>query len=289
MELYQLGYFVEVARQRNFTRASERLHLAQPALSQQMRKLEEELGAPLFVRGRKQTLLTPAGEAFLPRAQALLALAETAKHTVAEVAQLRRGRLVIATIPSLSGCWLPGIIQRFRQKHPFVELVLMEESSERVADLVDQAVAEIGFLQLPASRERFEVRELIEEPFVVLVPATHSLAKARSVRLPELAQEPFVFYKGKARDVALEACRTAGIEPRVACESGELETIRALVGAGLGVAVLPRMAAQSPPKHLRVLELRNPRVERKLGWITRLGAPKSAAASAFVGTWCKSM
>src|SRR5437667_13603 len=121
MELYQLAYFLEAARQRNFTRAAERLRIAQPALSQQMRRLEEELGTPLFVRGRKQTVLTPAGEAFHPQALALISLAENARQVVAEVAQLRRGRLMIASIPTLSACWLPPIIQKFRKLHPFIE------------------------------------------------------------------------------------------------------------------------------------------------------------------------
>lgn len=287
MELYQLNYFVELARQGNFTRAAARLNLAQPALSQQMHKLEEELGAPLFIRGRRQTLLTAAGEAFFPRAQALLAMAETARLTVAEVAQLRRGRLTVATIPSISGCWLPDVIRRFRQMHPFIELALAEESSQKVADLVERGTAEIGFLQLPASRDAFDVHELIREPFVALVPAHHTLAGKKSIRLAQLREESFVLYKGKARDVALEACLSAGFEPRVACESGELETIRALVAAGLGVAVLPRLATESSLKSLAVLQLRDPKVERKLGWLTRKGSPRSAAARAFIQTFEK--
>ncbi len=287
MELYQLAYFIELARQGNFTRAAARLNLAQPALSQQMHKLEEELGAPLFVRGRRQTLLTAAGEAFLPKAQGLLAMAEAAKQTVADVAHLRRGRLTVATIPSISGCWLPEVVKRFRQAHPFIELVLSEESSERVADLVEQGAVEIGFLQLPTQRDLFEVHELIREPFVVLVPAHHALAGKKAIKLSQLSHESFVLYKGKARDVALEACQASGFEPRVACESGELETIRALVTAGLGVAVLPRLATQVASPAFAVLQIREPKVERKLGWITRRRHPRSAAAQAFIHTFEK--
>lgn len=285
MELYQLEYFVEVARQRNFTRAAERLHIAQPALSQQMRNLEAELGATLFARGRRQTTLTAAGEALLPHAQSLLAQAEAAKHVVAEVAELRAGRLVVASIPSLSGCWLPRVVKRFRQRHPSIELAITEDSSTRVADLVDRGQAEIGFLQLPADRDRFEVHELLAEPFVVLAAADHALARRRSVRLAELRDQPFVFYKGKARETALGACREAGFEPRIACESGELETVRALVAAGLGVAVLPRLAVRAAQDGLKALELREPVVRRKLGWICRKGAPLSAAAKVFVASF----
>jgi LysR family hydrogen peroxide-inducible transcriptional activator len=282
MELYQLSYFVEAARQRNFTRAAERLRIAQPALSQQMRRLEEELGTPLFVRGRKQTILTPAGEAFHGQALALLSLAENARQVVAEVAQLRRGRLMIASIPTLSSCWLPPIIQRFRRQHPFIELVLREESSEDVAELVESGAVELGFLQLPVNRTTFDLQELFTEPFVVLVPPQHPLAGRRGVRLAQLAGEPFISYKGKARNVALEACRNAGFEPRIACESGELETVRALVHAGLGVAILPKMAVATHINKATILPLRDPALERKLGLITRRNHIWSAAARAFV-------
>ncbi len=281
MELYQLTYFLEVARQKNFTRAAERLNLAQPALSQQMKNLEAELGAALFVRGRRQTLLTAAGEALLPRAEALLAQAEAAKQTVAEVADLRGGRLVIATIPSVSACWLPAVIRAFRKDYPRVELVLVEESSDRVAEWVDSGRAELGFLQLPVSGDSFEIEELVTESFVVLAPAAHVLAGRRSVRLAELAMESFVFYKGRARDTALAACRTAGFEPRVVCESGELETVRSLVSAGLGLAIIPQLGAVHLAKGLTTVLLREPRVERKLGMIGRRNHEWSAAARAF--------
>jgi DNA-binding transcriptional LysR family regulator len=284
MELYQLAYFVEVARQRNFTRAAERLRLAQPALSQQIRKLESELGAELFVRGRRETLLTAAGEAFYPRAQALLALSEAAKQTVAEVAQLRRGRLVIATIPTLSACWLPPVIQRFRRAHPHVELILREDTSNGVAELVDQAIAELGFLQLPVSGDQFLVKRLMREPFLALLQGSHSMAGRKSLRLRDLTGEPFVLYRGQVRAVTLASCRTAGFEPRIACESTELETVRALVEAGLGVAVLPRLAMPATSRRLVAVPIREPKLVRELGMITRRDRVWSAAAKAFVAT-----
>lgn len=282
MELYQVAYFVEVARQRGFTRAAERLRIAQPALSQQIRKLEEELGTALLIRGRRESVLTAAGEAFLTQAEALLAMAETAKQTVAEVAQLKRGRLVIATVPTLSACWLPEVIRRFRERYPRIELTLREESSEVVAEWVELRTAEIGFLQLPVEGNLFRVREVIREPFVVVVPSGHPLAERQQVRLGELAREAFVFYKGRVKSVALDACRLAGFSPRVVCETGELETVRALVRAGLGIALLPQLAVQEPDAGLRTLKLQGRRLERRLGLIGRQDAKWSAAAKAFV-------
>ena len=285
MELYQLVYFIELSRTRNFTRAAERLRIAQPALSQQIRNLEKELGSPLFARGRRETVLTAAGRALQPKAEALLALAEDAKHTVAEVTQARRGRLVVATIPTVSAALLPDAISRFRRSHPGVELVLREESSEGVAELVERGVAELGFLQLPVGDERFDIRQIVRERFQMVCAAGHPLARTRAVSLAQLAREPFVLYKGRVRSAVLEACRNAGFEPRVACESGEIETVRALVRAGLGVAILPQLALVVPMKAVVARPLVKPVLERRLGLIRRREQDWSPAARAFLAAF----
>lgn len=282
MELYQLVYFREIARQKHFTHAAERLNLAQPALSQQMHNLEAELGTPLFVRGRKQTYLTPAGEVLLPYAEELLAQREAAKHAVAEVAQLRGGRLIFATISVVNAFWLSEVIHRFREQFPKVELVLLEESSTRVTELVESGRAELGFLQLPLkSSKLLEVRELLKEPFVLLAPSTHAVARQKSVRLADMAQESFVFSAGRAGDTAFAACRAAGFEPRIVCESDEDEAIRLLVQAGLGLAIVAKQAAREVLKGVVSITLRTPHVERRLGLISRRGHDWSAAAKEF--------
>lgn len=283
MELYQLRYFVEAAHEANFTRAAKLLNIAQPALSQQMGNLEKELGARLFIRGRRETRLTAAGEGLLPRAQALLADAEAARAAVADVAELRSGRLIVAAIPALSGGWLPRYVREFRQRHPRVEFRLKEGSSDEVAEMVERGQADLGFLQLPVDAARCELRELFSERFQLAVSTDHPLARQQSVRLLRLKDEAFVVYKGRAREAALDACRKLGFEPRVSCESETLETIRALVAAGLGVALLPALALSSAREGLKVLELSEPRVTRTLGWIHRKGLAPAAAAKAFVG------
>ena len=282
MELYQLGYFIEIARQRSFTRAAERLHMAQPALSQQMKNLESELGTALFIRGRKEIQLTAAGKAFLPRAEALLTQAEAAKAIVSDVAQLRGGKLIIAAIPSVSACLLPEVIRSFSRLHDKVELQLIEDSSERVAKNVESGLADIGFLQLPASKSAFETRTIISEPFVLLVAKSHPLVKQKEVALKQLAAESFIFYKGRARDTASEACRKAGFEPRIACESGELETVRALVAAGLGLAVVPQLAAGNLPKTIQAITIREPKMHRQIAAVWQKGSVLSPAAHALL-------
>lgn len=281
MELYQLEYFLEAARQRNFTRAAAHLHLAQAALSEQIRKLESELGTPLFNRGRRETVLTSAGETLRQHAEALLERAAAAKRAVQDLISLRGGRLTIGAIPSVSACLLPAAIAAFRKLHPLVELALYEGTSEIVAQWVDSGRVEFGIVQLPTSSGSFDEHPLFVEPFVALISKNHALAKQKTIALAKLADEPFILYKGRARDTALTACRTAGFEPRIACESSELETIRSLVAAGLGIAILPRLATRQATPGCAVVRLRDDPVERQVALLTRSGHSTSPSAAAF--------
>ena len=281
MELFQLEYFLEAARQRNFTRAAARLHLAQAALSEQIRKLESELGTPLFNRGRRETVLTAAGETLRLHAEALIERAGAARQAVQDVVGLRGGRLHIGAIPSVSACLLPAVIAAFRQQHPLVELALFEGTSEAVAQWVESGRVEFGIVQLPTVGGSFEAKVLFTEPFVALIAAGHPAARQCSVSLAKLAGEPFVFYKGRARDTALAACRAAGFEPRIACESSELETVRSLVAAGLGIAILPQLATRQPVANCRAVRLRGDPVEREVALLSRAGHRASPGAAVF--------
>jgi LysR family hydrogen peroxide-inducible transcriptional activator len=281
MELYQLEYFLEAARQRSFTRAAAHLHLAQAALSEQIRKLETELGTSLFHRGRRETVLTAAGETLRQHAQSLLDRADAAKRAVRDLIDLRGGRLTIGAIPSVSACLLPAAITVFRQQYPQVELALFEGTSEAVAQWVENGRVEFGIVQLPTNRGNFDEHPLFIEPFVALVSAAHPAAKLRTVQLGKLADEPFILYKGRARDTALTACRAAGFEPRIACESSELETIRSLVAAGLGIAILPELASRQPAPECAVVRLRGDPVERQVALLSRSGHTASPSAAVF--------
>jgi LysR family transcriptional regulator, hydrogen peroxide-inducible genes activator len=277
MELYQLEYFLEAARQRSFTRAAERLNLAQAALSEQMRKLEAELGTALFHRGKRATVLTPAGEVLSHHAELLIAAAHQATRAVQDFTHLRAGRLVIASIPSVSACLLPPVIAAFRQQHPLVELSLLEGTSQRIAQWIEAGEAELGIVQLPAGSDDCTATPLLIETFTLLIPKTHRLAGKKHVQLADLSQEGFIAYKGRARDTSLAACRSAGFEPRIVCESSELETIRSLVGAGLGIAILPALACRTAYQHTLTLQLR-PAIRRQVALLERCDITLSPAA-----------
>ena len=282
MELYQLRYFTELARQRSFTQAAKRLDLATAALSVQIQKLEEEFGAPLFVRGQKQTVLTAAGEVLFEKAQALLGMADSVKQSVAEVSDLRAGRLTVAFVPALGTYWLPEVFQNFRREFPCVRLGLEEDDASAVSALLEDSSAELGLLELPVNDQLFEIERVWEEPVLVLLPRDHPLAGRPGLELKDLAQDGFVVQRGLSHQQTLEACRRAGFEPRLACECSDQETAIALVQAGLGVMLLPQLAANPPRPNLAVLPIREPKLVRQFGLISRRGRELSVAAKAFV-------
>ncbi len=281
MELYQLETFIAIVRHGNFSRAARFLRLAQPALSTQIRKLEEELETKLIIRDRPRIRLTPAGELLRQRATMILDMARQTRKAISDVNELKRGRLTLSAIPSLIGCWLPPVIEKFRAKYPDIELILLEDSSSGVAESVNSGIADLGFLQLPTDNRKFDVHGLIREPFNLLV--RKDMAKGiDSVRLADFRDHPFIFYKGRAREVALDACRRSGFEPKIACASGELDTIRALVNARLGIALLPNLAfTPKLPAGLKVLDVTHPKVNRVLGWINAKNRILNPAATAF--------
>ena len=281
MELYQLEYFLEAAHQRNFTRAAARLNLAQAALSEQMRNLEAELGTALFHRGRRETNLTKAGETLRTHAEDLLERAAIARRAVTDLIALRGGRLAIGTIPSVSACVLPDAIEAFRKKHPQVELALFEGTSEAVAHWVESGRVDFGIVQLPAAVGNFEASILFSEPFVLLTGKSHPIAKRRTIELARLAKEPFILYKGRARDTAVAACRAAGFEPRIACESGELATIRSLIAAGLGIALLPQLATSQAMKGCVSILIQGEAISRQVAILSRSGQAPSPSAAVF--------
>jgi DNA-binding transcriptional LysR family regulator len=191
--------------------------------------------------------------------------------------QMKSGRLVLAAIPSVSAYFMPQLITRFRQAHPGLELRLKEGTSSQIAGWVENGHDELGILQLPVAGAAFEVQTLFEESFLVVLPSGHRLARQKKIRLEQLAEEAFVEYKGRARSVVHTACLEAGFEPQIACECGDLDTIRNLVGAGLGVAVLPAMGHSRPHEGTLVVPLREP-LTRQVALLQRLKHPLSPGA-----------
>lgn len=246
MEPHQLRYVVGVAETRSFTRAAAGLHVAQPSLSQQIRKLERELGFPLFVRGPARVQLTTEGELFLPYARAVLDRLREATIAAEEIRGVQRGRVTLGISPIAGAHVLPRLLSAVRERFPGVIVAAREDGLSRLLTLLDGGEIELAMVLLPATDPRLVCERLIDEDLVLVLPARHRLATRDVLELAELRDEPFVLltHAYGLRQRVEEECTRAGFAPNVVFESGEVGVIQALVEANLGITILPASAVR---------------------------------------------
>ncbi len=265
MELRQLQYAVQLAAEKNFSRAAEKLHIAQPSLSQQIAKLEKELGILLFQRNTNTVDLTYAGTIFTERAQKILDMAAQLRNEMDDISQMRKGRLIIGSLPITGAHVWPMVLPAFGQQYPDIEIVLVEETTTVLEQLTMSGQTDISLLTLPLQERSLDYVPIIEEEIYLAVPPQHPLAdsdnREEGVSLSEFAQEPFVFLKkGQGfRETSIKLCEDAGFSPNIVFESSNIETVQSLVAAGMGLAFVPRMVAraqwsQHAPSYLRIKE-----------------------------------
>ena len=240
-----LRYFVVVAEERHFGRAAERLHMAQPPLSQQIRRLEAEVGAELFVRTTRRVDLTAAGTAYLERARAILAEVDDAAAEARRVAAGSEGRLVIGCVGSVTYSLLPQLSGRLAEELPGVDFSFRGEmlASEQV-DALRAGTIDLALLRPPVADPALTVTTLRQDRLVLAVPAAHRFAGRDRVAVADLRHEGLIVHSAQRRSAMYEVvhriCRDAGFEPTVRHEVGETSTLVTLVAGGLGVAVVPQ-------------------------------------------------
>ncbi len=246
MELHQLRYVVAVSERRNFTRAAEDLHIAQPSLSQQIGKLERELGFPLFERGGVRVHLTSEGALFLPHARAVLDRLAEATLAAEEIRGVRRGHVTLGISPIAGAHVLPGLLRRAAERYPGVRIATREGGLEELLSLLATGAVDLAMVLLPAEDARLVCVPLLDEAIVLVLPGSHPLAASASVELAALSEEPFVLLTQEygLRHRVEEECAATGFAPRVVLESREVGVVQALVEAGLGVTLLPESAVR---------------------------------------------
>ncbi|MGI9147247.1 MAG: LysR family transcriptional regulator [Chloroflexota bacterium] len=287
MEIHQLAYFESVSRHLHFTRAAEELHVAQPSVSQQIRKLENELGTPLFHRMKRQVALTEAGKTFLPHARAVLRRLDEARVEVQELSGMRKGTLAVGAPPSVGTHLLPRALAAFSGRHPGIALAFREAGSRTLLTLLEEGELDLAVVIQPIRHPALETLPLLEEELLLAVPRQHPLAKGnRPIPLAELRNQPFVMLREGTydlRDQTLAACRRAGFEPYVALDGGEMDSMLRFVAAGIGLAILPEMVvADIDPNDVQVALRRVvPRLSRSLVLARRRDRYFSAAAREF--------
>ncbi|KRB75098.1 LysR family transcriptional regulator [Nocardioides sp. Root190] len=251
MELRHLRYFSAVAETRHFGRAAERLHMAQPALSQSIRQLEAELGTPLFVRTTRQVRLTPAGEFLQAEATRILAAVEDSARGVRRIAEGRQGLVRIAFTGSAAHTQLPRVARVIKRVLPRLALEIHADllTPAQVDGLIDGSL-DLGVLRPPmATREGLRLRTIASEPLVLAVAADHRLATEPVISMTDLRTEPFVLFAGNSsavNEAVLRSCHEAGFVPHREHEAAGISVQLPLVAAGLGIALVPGSVRAAP-------------------------------------------
>lgn len=244
MEIQQLRYACAVAETGSFSRAAETCHIAQPSLSQQIQKLEEDLGARLFDRLGRRVRLTEAGQAFLPHARTILSQLDAARNSVAETSADTQGKITVGVIPTIAPYRMPGYTANFTRKFPAAKLRIVEETTPVLIDGLRDLSIDIAILALPLRHKDLETFTLHTEPLFAALPKAHSLARKKTLTMKELRGESFVMLRDGHcfRDLTIAACTHARITPNIAFESGQFSSLLGMVAAGIGVSIVPEMA-----------------------------------------------
>jgi DNA-binding transcriptional LysR family regulator len=276
IELRQLRYFVTVAEELHFGRAAQRLHMTQPPLSQTIAALEEMLGAPLFLRNRRQVELTPAGAALLPEARRMLLEAAGLPELVRRAAAGEAGKLSLAFVTSADYSVLPPFLRRYRAAYPQVHITLQEATSDlQVEDLLRERI-DAGLLIPPLpdkARTHLDYMKVLEEPLILCAPTgLPALRDAGPISLQDLPPLPLVIFPRHIapglHDAILSCFHAAGITPAIGQEAIQMQTIVSLVSGGMGLALVPQSVSNlmRPGVEYRALADSTPLVETGLAW-----------------------
>ena len=284
MELRLLRYFTAVAEELHFSRAAARLHMAQPPLSQQIKRLEEELGVLLLTRTRRRVELTEPGRLFLASAQDILAQVDRAVAQVRSSARGELGRITLGMLSSVAfGDTLPEVLRAYRKRFPAVSIILQEMSAAEQLTALREERIQIGFLRPPVQEPELAATLFHREPLVAVLPAEHPLAGRRRIPLQALAGDPFIVVPRSqalgGRDLVVEACLGAGFSPRVAQEALELQSVIGFVAAGFGVSLLPRTARRLQHRGVAFVSLAPPDVFIEIDAVHLAGNPSPLIAS----------
>ena len=283
MELHQLRYFCAVAETGSFSRAAEQSHVSQPSLSQQIMKLEDELGARLFDRLGRSVRLTDVGKAFLPRARSVLRELEAARGDVVECKGSVGGPVSVGVIPTVAPYFLPTLLSSFSRKFPQAHLGVTEEITPVLLDRIRAGAIDVAILALPIRGHEFETTPLLTERLFAALPRNHKFAKRSSLSLKHLRTEPFLLLRDGHcfRETAVAACDRAHLHPQIIFESGQFSSLLSMVGAGMGVSIVPEMAVEKNSA-CHYVHIADEKAVRTIGTVVLRGRSLTRAHQAFL-------
>jgi LysR family hydrogen peroxide-inducible transcriptional activator len=283
MNLRDLRYLVSLADLRHFGRAAAACHVSQPTLSTQVRKLEDELGVTLVERAPRQVMFTTVGLEIVERARRVLADVEQLREAARRTTDPEAGSLRLGMFPTLGPYLLPHVVPNLRARFPRLELLLVEEKTQLLLDMLRDGRLDAAVLALPLHEDWLECEALFEEPFLLAVPAGHPLADQHDLTLSQLSDQHLLLLEDGhcLRDQALEVCALAGAGEKEGFRATSLETLRQMVAAGVGITLLPMLAVKPPvppSDSVRLVGFRDPPPSRRLAMVWR----RSSARSGFL-------
>jgi len=286
MDIRQIEYFAEVAKQLNFTKAAAALHLSQPSLSKTIKNLETEIGASLLYRGTKELKLTDAGEAFLTNAKQVLEAFGNLTLELNDVMNLKKGEIKIGIPPIIGAVFFSRMISTYKEAYPSIRLLLTEVGTNKIKQGVEEGELDIGLVcHVPVKNKSFETIELVKDPLMVIVHREHPLAEWKTVDFPAIENESFILYRQdfSLHDSILDACEQYGFYPDIACESSQKDFMIEMVEAKLGIALLPsKICSQITNQNISSIPFQNPVVNLELGMIWKKHKYQSYAVHEFI-------
>ncbi len=272
MDLRHLRYFIAVAEELHFTKAAERLHIAQPPLSKQIRQLEAEMGVTLLQRTNRHIELTDAGRVFLEKAKQILLATSSAVTETQRTQRGEIGKLAVGFFEHTSYTLLPPILRAYRQRYPTVDVQLRWFPVIEQVNALERGDVDISFIRPVAKFDDIASETLLKERFVLALPSDHRLASADAVNLKDCAEERFIVYTQRlAPDfyaMISRLCAVAGFVPQIALEVGQVYTTLGLVSSGAGIAFVPESVQRVRFENVtyKPLKGRQPKIEVLLAW-----------------------
>jgi LysR family hydrogen peroxide-inducible transcriptional activator len=285
MEIHQLTYFVAVAETGSFTRAAERCNVAQPSLSHQIMKLEQELGEALFDRLPRRTVLTEAGRMLLPRANSILAELQDIKHGLDMDVENGRGVLSVGFIPTIAPFVLPRVIKLFSQKFPLATLVVQEDLTEVLVQDITDGKLDVGITSLPIHNKSIRTQELLSEPLLVASSLGHDIGNRTSLHVKELDEFPFIALSEVhcLGEQVQSFCYQEDLDVKIVCHTSQLTTVQNCVSMGLGVSLVPlALALSDTSEKISYRTLSDATPQRKIAAATHIERSQSFLAKKFI-------
>ncbi|AWE09092.1 LysR family transcriptional regulator [Lysinibacillus sp. 2017] len=250
MDIRQIEYFVEVAKQLSFTKAATTLHVSQPSISKAIQNFEAELGVPLFYRSSKQLELTDAGQAVLINSMQVLESFQNLRSELTDLMQLKKGQIRIGIPPIVGAEFFSRLISVYKEHNPYIEILLTEVGTKRIREEIETGELDIGLVcSVTSTNENLETIRFLKDPLQLIVHESHPLAQKQTISMGDLANEAFIIYRKDfiLFDRIIEECKKHNFYPTIACETTQKDLFIEMVQAKLGIALLPQKIAEKIP------------------------------------------